>query len=81
MSKLAAIAERIKDTKTRLDAEADKLAERLDAVDAKAPGAFDGAHAFLAKQDAEIQAIEDTMRQLSNLPLGESGASRDGQKG
>jgi hypothetical protein len=69
MGKLSSIAERIKDTKDRLEKEADKLAAKLDTIDAAAPKAFDRGHAFLDSQRAEVDEIEDTLRQLSNLPL------------
>lgn len=73
MSKLAAVAERIKTTKAKLDVEADKLAARLDEIDAEAPKALLRSHAFLDAQTADVAAMEDTLRQLSNLPLDGSG--------
>lgn len=76
VGKLSSIAERIRDTKTRLDVEADKLALRLDDIDAAAPKAFDRGHAFLTAQASEVAEIEDTLRELSNLPLGELPASQ-----
>lgn len=75
MSKLQAIADRIKDTKRKLDDEADKLAVKLDGIDKNAPAAFDRGHRFLDAQQADVAAIEDTLRQLSNLPLDDSTGS------
>jgi hypothetical protein len=74
MSKLTAIADRIKETKERLDKEADALAVRLDEIDAAAPKAFDTAHAFLDLQKQEVASIDGTLRQLTNLPLSSSGS-------
>lgn len=75
MGKLSAIADRIKDTKARLEAEADKLGAKLDVIDKEAPKAFARGHAFIDAQAAEVAEIEDTLRQLSNLPLDESTSS------
>lgn len=75
VGKLSAIAERIRDTKTRLESEADKLGAKLDMIDKAAPVAFQRGHAFIAAQHAEVNEIEDTLRQLSNLPLDELPAS------
>jgi hypothetical protein len=78
MTKLTAVAERIAATKDHLDKEADKLAARLDKIDAQAPAAFDRGHRFLDAQEADVGRIEDRLRQLSNLPLE---GSPDSQKG
>jgi len=78
MSKLSAVADRIKQTKKRLDDEADKLMNKLDGLDVKAPAAFDRGHAFLTQQHAEVDAIDDTLRQLSNLPLDGSESASNG---
>lgn len=77
VGKLSAIAERIRDTKKRLDDEADKLAARLDDIDAASPKAFDRGHAFIKSQQSEVDEIESTLRQLSNLPLDGSDGSQD----
>jgi prefoldin subunit 5 len=69
MSKLSTVADRIKRTKEKLDAEADKLSARLDEIDKTAPEKIAGAHAFLDSQKAEVDSIEATLRQLSNDPL------------
>ena len=78
MSKLAAVAERIAATKARLDVEADKLAARLDGIDVAAPKAFERGHAFLDAQAADVDAIEATLTQLTNLPLAGSDGSGQG---
>jgi hypothetical protein len=75
--KLSSVADRIRATKERLDKEADALAVRLDEIDAQAPKAFDRAHVFLDQQKAEVGSIEDTLRQLSNLPLDSSSSGSD----
>jgi acetoin utilization deacetylase AcuC-like enzyme len=75
--KLSAVADRIRATKERLDKEADALASRLDEIDTVAPKAFDRAHVFLDHQKAEVGTIEDTLRQLSNLPLDSSSSGSD----
>lgn len=70
MGKLSAFADRMKDTKARLEVEVDRLNVKLDGIDQAAPKAFDQSHRFLDAQAGEIQEIEDTLRQLSNLPFG-----------
>ena len=72
MSKLQNLADRIRDTKKRLDDEADKLAARLDGLDKLAPDALGRAHTFIEQQQADVDSIEATLRQLSNLPLDQS---------
>lgn len=76
MSKLQAIADRIKDTKRKLDEQADKLARRLDSVDSLAPDAIGKAHSFLDAQEADVRSIEDTLNQLTNLPLDSGGSAK-----
>lgn len=78
MSKLQAVADRIKDTKKRLDDEADKLALRLDKIEKDAPAAFDRGHKFLDAQQQDVAGIEATLRQLGNLPL-DQGSEGSGQ--
>lgn len=78
MGKLSSLAERIRDTKASLEAQADQLAVKLDGIDAAAPTAFARGHAFVDAQAAEVGEIEDTLRQLSNLPLDASTASPGG---
>jgi len=71
MGKLQSVAERIRDTKRRLEGEADNLAKKLDALEAKAPAAFDRGHQVLDQHNADLDAMDSELRQLSNLPLGE----------
>lgn len=71
MSKLAALADRLKQTKKTLDDRADELGARLDEMDKIAPSTFDHAHSFLDAQEADVQSLEDGLRQLSNLPFGD----------
>jgi len=68
-SKLQFIAERIAKTKAKLDAEADKLSDRLDAIDKEAPAIFERSNDFLDEQKKDVAVIEATLRQLSNLPF------------
>lgn len=78
MGKLSDLADRIKDTKARLEAEADNLASKLDDIDALAPKAFERGHAFIEAQQAEVDEIDAVLRQLSNLPLERSaGLTKD----
>lgn len=69
MTKLQQLAERIASTKARLDGEADKLAERLDAIDKDAPAIFERSREFLDEQKKDVAIIEATLRQLSNVPF------------
>ena len=69
MSKLTELAERIKATKQKLEAEADKLHAELDGIDKDAPVAFDRGKQFIANQKAEVAGISATLAQLTNLPL------------
>ena len=69
MGKLQAVAQRIRQTKTNLEAEADKLAGKLDELDKKAPAAFERGHTIIAQHNADVDAMDSELRQLSNLPL------------
>jgi uncharacterized phage infection (PIP) family protein YhgE len=69
MGKLQSVAQRIAATKQSLEAEADKLAGRLDEIDKKAPQAFQRGHDILSQHNADLDAMESELRQLSNLPL------------
>jgi len=69
MSKLTELSDRIKSTKEKLEAEADKLHAKLDEIDKAAPTAFDHGHRFIAAQKAEVEGITATLTQLTNLPL------------
>ena len=68
MSKLGAIADRIKAKKEAHDAKADEWASRLDAIDQREPHAFAIGDAVIAERDADLAEMEATMRTLSNLP-------------
>jgi len=78
MSKLHALADRIKATKKSLEARADEVNARLDEMDKVAPEVFDRAGTFIASQEADVQALDDGLRQLSNLPLDEQDNSQKG---
>lgn len=67
MGKLSAVAQRISDTRRKLDDEADRLANRLDGLDKKAPEAFAVAHSVVDSQHADLDGMEAELRQLSNL--------------
>jgi len=69
MGKLAALAERIAQTKKRLEAEADELHSELDVVRPEAPRAFDHGRAFIASSAPRSSSIKDTLTQLSKPPL------------
>ncbi len=69
MGKLQEVAQRIADTRKKLEAEADKLAGKLDGLDAKAPAAFERGNAIIDQHGADIDAMDSELRQLSNLPL------------
>lgn len=75
VGKVSSLAERIRDMKAGLDKEADKIHSALDNIDKAAPIAFERSHRYIASQAAEVKEIEDTLRQLSNLPLDELPAS------
>lgn len=75
MSKLHLLADRIKATKARLDRRADELASRLDVMDSVAPTVFGRAHSFMDSQEADVQSLDDGLRELSNLPLDVAPAS------
>ncbi len=70
MGKLQEVAQRIAATQKLLNSEADRLAERLTEVEKKAPQAFDRGHQILNQHNADLDAMESELRQLSNLPLG-----------
>jgi len=77
MSKLSALAERIAQTKQSLEARADEVFARLDEMDAVSPEVFARVDNFLSTQESEVQALDDGLRQLSNLPLDEAPAASD----
>lgn len=72
MGKLQSIAERIKQTKSSLEAEADKLAAQLDEIDKVAPSAFANGTAYIGQLKTDVHTMDSELRQLSNLPLDSS---------
>lgn len=78
MSKLHEAASRIAGVKAANDADGDELMAKMDEIERIRPGAKANAHAFLNDQKAELESIESTLRQLSNLPLGGSQSSAGG---
>lgn len=68
LSKLAAIADRIKTKKEAHDKKADEWAARLDAIDKREPEAFEAGDHVLAERETDLADMEATMRALSNLP-------------
>ena len=81
MTKLSAIAERIKAKKVLHDKTADAWAARLDALDKREPEAFAVGDAVIAEREADLAGMEQDLRTLSNLPLAGSGGSQDGSRG
>ena len=69
MGKLQAVAQRIRQTKLGLELEADRLAAKLDELDKKAPAAFERGHSIISQHNADVDAMDAELRQLSNLPL------------
>jgi hypothetical protein len=63
MSKLAAVAERLAQTRRWLDQEADRLAARLDQLERRAPAAIQNAHRILDEQQRELDATEQMVAQ------------------
>ena len=78
LSKLGAIADRIKSKKAAHDAKADEWATRLDALEQREPDAFAIGDAVLGEREADLAEMESTMRTLSNLPLAGSVKSSGG---
>lgn len=74
------LADRIRAMHEEVSEEMDQLAERVEATHKAIPVAFNQAHAFIDHQQAEVQAIDDVLRSLSNLPLpgGDVGAGLSG---
>ena len=68
MGKLTSVAQRIAEAKAKMDAEADKLADKLDVLNAKAPDAFSRAHGIIDSSNADLDGMDADLRQLSNLP-------------
>ena len=66
MGKLQETAERIAKLKANHIARSDQLAAKIDAVEEKTPGAFAKAHAIVDAQDADVDAMDSELSQLSN---------------
>ena len=75
MSKLKEAADRIAQTKKQNDSDGDELMALMDEIEKLRPVAKATAKQFLADQKSDLGAIESTLRQLTNLPLGASGDS------
>ena len=67
MGKLAEAARRIKAAKEESEKEADRLIERVDEFQKKAPAAYEIGHTILNKGHADLAEMEAELRQLSNL--------------
>ena len=78
MGKLSATADRMRELKVRLEQKADALNKKMDAADTTEKAAFERAHKFLEEQGREVDEIEKTITQLTNLPLDGSGKSPAG---
>lgn len=75
MSKLAAVAERLAQTRRWLDQEADRLAARLDQLEKRAPAAIQTAHRILDEQLRDLDATEQMVQQWLSATAEVSGAS------
>lgn len=75
--KLSELADRMKRTRANLDKRADEMLARMDEVEKKAAGAFDGQHGQLDKIEAGLKEIEDAVHDLegSNNPPDEEGST------
>lgn len=79
LSKFHTLAERMDALHKRLEARADEFATRLDDIEKAEPVAFERAHAFLDGKQADLQKIDDTLAQLTNLPLAPSSPAQSSQ--
>lgn len=68
VSKLAAVADRIKTKKEAYDAKGDEWAVRLDALDKREPEAFAAGDAVVSERESDLAEMEATMKAISNLP-------------
>ena len=75
MSKLAAVAERLAQTRRWLDQEADRLAARLDQLEKRAPAAIQTAHRLLDEQQRDLDATELMVQQWLSATAEASGGS------
>jgi len=76
MSKLAAVAERLAQTRRWLDQEADRIAARLDQLEKRAPAAIQNAHRILDEQQRDLDATEQMVQQWLSASAEVSGASK-----
>ncbi len=67
MGKLQEAAARIKAKKLELEGEADKILARLSEIDNKQPEVFDRANKIVSQHHADLDAMDNELRQLSNL--------------
>jgi hypothetical protein len=68
VSKLAAIADRIKEKKLAYDKKADEWAQRLDALERREPDAFAVGDSVVSERETDLSDMESTMKAISNLP-------------
>ncbi len=68
VSKLAAVADRIKTKKEAYDKKADEWAGRLDALERREPDAFAAGDSVLSEREMDLSDMESTMKAISNLP-------------
>jgi hypothetical protein len=76
MSKLAAVAERLAQTRRWLDQEADRIAARLDQLEKRAPAAIQNAHRILDEQQRDLDATEQMVQQWLSATADLSAASK-----
>lgn len=67
MGKLQEAAHRIAAKKKELEGEADKILNRLTDIDKKGPAIFDRANKIVDGHNADLDAMDLELRQLSNL--------------
>jgi hypothetical protein len=79
-SKMALLADRVKSVPAALEAKADALLPRLDALEARGAPAFDDLTAVILDAEKGVAAAEAAMRLLTNggPPLSDSGDSKSG---
>jgi hypothetical protein len=76
MSKLAAVAERLAQTRRWLDQEADRIAARLDQLEKRAPAAIQNAHRILDEQQRDLDATEQMVQQWLSATADLAAASK-----
>jgi hypothetical protein len=75
MSKLAAVAERLAQTRRWLDQEVDRLAARLDQLEKRAPVAIQNAHRILDDQQRDLETTEQMVQHWLSASAEASGGS------